>query len=414
MGVCVRSLFCALAATYLISAQGSAVSADTGAAVSLPQAVAAALQSSPNVAVIDRDLAARIADALAVEARLNPEVESFIRYGFERERAGFEVELGVPFRWSDFGARAVYGAAFRAAGDIEQKAALFALSAETASLYVSVWAAQERARLAQKAAAEAQAIEAEVRRLERDPRRTVSELRLFGGEAERQRLRFDSLETERQTLAAQLALTTSLPIETLELTAPFAAAVPALAATVALARESDWTRRTAEASLRLAERRLEVARRDSGPTITPRLRYERTVEGEDEVAVGVALPFPLFDRNQAEITRALADQRAAAIQIRFIDERGLETSVRAAHQRATRYEAAARAYRETVIPAFENNLALVRRQFERGQASLLEIWQLQQSLIDVRREALEAQISAFEARVELQRAVGVVFEESTP
>lgn len=388
--------------------------AQTQPSLTLPQVVAASLRSSPNVAVIDRELAARIADALAAEARLNPEVETFIRYGFERERIGFEVELGVPFRGSDFGARAVYGTALRAAGDVEQKAALFAVAAEAASLYVSLWAAQERAVLAQQAAMQAQSIEAEVRRLERDPRRPASELRLFSGEAERQRLVFDTLETERLDVAATLALASDLPIETALIAAPFDTPLQPIETLLAKARETDWNRRVAEASLRLADRRLAVARRDSGPTVTPRIRYERTIDGDNEIGVGVALPFPLFDRNQAEIARALADQNAAARQIRFIDERGLDSTIRAAHQRAARYEASARAFDQTVLPAFERNLALVRAQFERGQASLLEIWQLQQSLFEVRREALEARIAAFEARVDLQRAVGIFFEEETP
>lgn len=400
-----------LAATCMVCAPAAA--ADPPPRLTLPQIMAAAVQSSPNVAVIDRELAARVADALAAESRLNPEVETFIRYGIERERVGFEVELGMPFRGSDFGARAVYATALRAAGDIEQKAALFAVAGETASLYVELWAAQERASLARQAAAQAQSIEAEIARLERDPRRPASELRLFAGEAERQDLIFDTRETERQSVAAQLNLATGLPVDQATAAVPFSAALPPLETLLMQARETDWTRRVAEASLRLADRRLDVARRDRGPTITPRLRYERTIDGADEIGVGVALPFPWFDRNQAEITRAQAEQRAAAMQIRFIDERGQDAAVRAAHRRAARHDATARAYAQTVVPAFERNLATVRQRFERGQSSLLEVWQVQQSLLEVKREALEAQIASFEARVELQRAVGAFLEEQT-
>lgn len=406
-----RSFFLLLIA-WLTQAQPSL--GQTLPQLTLPQIVAASVRSTPNLAVIDRELAGRIADALAAEARLNPEIETFVRYGLERERVGFEVELGIPFRGSDFGARAVYGTALRAAGDMERRAALFAVAAEAATLYVSLWAAQERATLAQQAAAQAQSIEAALRRLERDPRRPVSTLRLFSGEAERQRLLFETLETERQTIAATLELTSAFPVESATIAIPFDQPLPPLPALLAQARETQWNRRVAEASLRLADRRLEVARRDAGPTFTPRLRYERTIDGEDEIGVGIALPFPLFDRNQAEIARALADQGAAAMQLRFIDERGLNATIGAAHRRAARYEASAQAYEQTVMPAFESNLALVREQFERGQASLLEVWQLQQSLLAVRREALEAKIAGFAARVELQRAVGTFFEEETP
>ena len=103
----------ALAATQPSSAQTP---------MALSEVLAEALRNSSDVARIDRDLALRLADAIEVETRANPEVDVLAKYSEKGDGTGLEVDVSQPLRFSDFTLRPLYAAALRQTATVEQEA----------------------------------------------------------------------------------------------------------------------------------------------------------------------------------------------------------------------------------------------------------------------------------------------------
>lgn len=52
---------------------------------------------------------------------------------------------------------------------------------------------------------------------------------------------------------------------------------------------------------------IDLAKANAYPDITPSIGYTRTHDGKDLFGISISIPLPIFDRNQGEIARALAD-----------------------------------------------------------------------------------------------------------
>jgi cobalt-zinc-cadmium efflux system outer membrane protein len=125
------------------------------------------------------------------------------------------------------------------------------------------------------------------------------------------------------------------------------------------------------------------------------------------VGGGVTVTLPVRNRNQGNVAAALAETQAASRREEF-SVLGVRQEVEAAF---VQYEAATRA-RETYVHGVRDlareNLEVIRKAYQLGRTSLLEVIAEQRRYIDIEMGYTDALQHAYNAVVELERAVGTV------
>jgi cobalt-zinc-cadmium efflux system outer membrane protein len=421
MDLQLRSITRLLALGALLTAAPRALAAELpSGTITLRDALEAALRTNPGLAAAALDV--RAGDARSAQARVlpNPTLDagaenlgaSAADEGSEPAQATLRlaqlIELG--------GKRDKRGrlAALERDGrqwDFEVRRA--AILAETAELFVTVLALQERRALAADlagVAAEFQhAVDAQVRAGAASPV-DASRARVALGEA-----RLALAERERQLAAARVALAGAwgAPEPTFQRVAGNLAdiAPPQPAAAVEVGGNPDVARWSTEVAAREAALSLEQARRVPDVTVGAGPRYFID-SGQFAAVVEVGVPLPLFDRNQGAIAAAAAEvaaagerQRAALLAARAAVGRARE-SVAAAYARAT-------TLRDELIPAAESTSTSAREAYRSGALRYLEVIDAQRTWFELRDQYFAALTAYHLARIDLERLTGAELGAAT-
>lgn len=157
-----------------------------------------------------------------------------------------------------------------------------------------------------------------------------------------------------------------------------------------------------------ARSRLELERAARYPDVTLGIFTGR--EGPPDlrtniVGLSVALPLPVFRRNEAGVGRAVTELSQAQIE-RQAAERDIAAGVRAQWQRVTQLQTRANRLREAVLPALEENRRLSQTALREGEIGIAEVLLVNRQVAEARREALDAESELRRARIELERAAG--------
>lgn len=178
--------------------------------------------------------------------------------------------------------------------------------------------------------------------------------------------------------------------------------------------QTNPTLKKAHAATRVAEADLAVARRNAWPSPTVGVSFARegatSTPGNNNPASTIwmgtlQVPIPSFARNQGTVARSRAQVRVAEARhkttlVQFNSMVGIAaTRVDAAAHRSTALETG-------VVSAFERSLTALRRAYEVGELSFLEVAQALQRLWAAREQALDARADYHEAFADLERLVG--------
>ena len=155
---------------------------------------------------------------------------------------------------------------------------------------------------------------------------------------------------------------------------------------------------------------LALARRQRAPDAALSLGYSEEGRGQSAIqppttTLGVTLGLPVFDQQQGEIARAKADLAAqelqrVKLQAQIVsDVDGGWVGFTAARRRAERMES-------RLLERAERARDLVKIQYEKGAAALLELLDAQRTLIAVRQEYLGNLDDYWTAVFQLEAAVG--------
>jgi cobalt-zinc-cadmium efflux system outer membrane protein len=123
------------------------------------------------------------------------------------------------------------------------------------------------------------------------------------------------------------------------------------------------------------------------------------------VGGGVTIMLPLRNRNQGNIAAAMAETTAAQRRLAFV----LLTVRQEVTAAFVRYEAAQRAleiYTQGVREVARQNLEVVRKTYELGRTSLLDLIAEQRRYIDIETGYTDVLKQVYEAAVDIERAVG--------
>lgn len=163
-----------------------------------------------------------------------------------------------------------------------------------------------------------------------------------------------------------------------------------------------------------ARSRLELERASRYPDVTlgvfsgrdgpPTLR-------ESIVGVTIAVPIPLFRRNEAGVGRAMTELTQIQIERRAA-ERDAAAGVRAQWQRVAQLEDRAKRLREAVLKVLEDNQRLSQVALREGEIGIAELLLVNRQVAETRRELLDAERELRLARVALEKAAGWPQNES--
>ncbi|WP_354683088.1 TolC family protein [Cupriavidus necator] len=149
-----------------------------------------------------------------------------------------------------------------------------------------------------------------------------------------------------------------------------------------------------------------VARSRQYPDVTVSLGAKRDNEANRNMAVlGVAIPLPLFDRNQGNLYAALrradkAQDAHAATRIRLANE------LQQASTQLSVSRAAAQTLQSSVLPAAEQAYAAATRGFEAGKFNFLDVLDAQRTLFQVRIRYLDVLARTYDAAASIDRILG--------
>ncbi len=171
-----------------------------------------------------------------------------------------------------------------------------------------------------------------------------------------------------------------------------------------LARANRPDIRAADAAREKAQADINLARANAWWDITPQLEYRK--DGKfDSYGLGVSLPLRIFDRNQGEITRALADARRADAAYQATLVQGLSEVDTALGATVTERQKLV-ALRDSYVPKAEKARATVEFAYRRGGASLLDFLDAQRSYRETSLEYVRSLGNYWTALYQLELAVG--------
>jgi cobalt-zinc-cadmium efflux system outer membrane protein len=388
---------------------------DPGGSLSLEETVRRSLRYNPEIARLDAALADKLASAIQTEVKLNPTFKVTGGRTSEREGVGsaFEFEIEQPFRASDFGLRKTYGAALRVAANLEQQADVLRVLNATAITFYRAWSLQERASLLVGARTEADNVLHTIQEQLASGQSDIAQRSIFEAEVARFSAELLAVRGEQAGAQAELERAIGMPITNRRLVRPSTPALPGTRALVDFADSRSGLRQIALARRASAAKSLSVARADAVfPEFAPGL-VANYGSRNDESGIGLTLAgrIPVWDRNQGEILRARGALDAADRELDSFDRVSLDRSVSARRQQLINLQARAAAYRDRVIPAYRAAYDATLAQFRAGQATTLQLFEVQRSLVEAQEKSFEYAVEALSARTHLEQLIGGRIEE---
>lgn len=145
-----------------------------------------------------------------------------------------------------------------------------------------------------------------------------------------------------------------------------------------------------------------AAKRGAIPDVTVGIGPKQVESGgvkDNGFALSLAMPLPVFDRQQPGQQRAAAEAQQARAEYRLAKSRA-EGELRGLHRRAEVLRAAAIDYRSRALSATPVLLRIAETAYQGGESSLLELLDAYRGALEAENTALELEARAREARIE--------------
>ena len=390
---------------------------ETPAALTLPAAVAKALESHPRLAVFSEEIQIRQQELRQAGLWANPELaiemEDFAGSGefsgTQRAETTLMLSQQVELGGKRSGRKAL-GRTDVALAESDYAAARAEVAAEATRRFVAVAAAQQR-----------QALAAEQHGLALQLLAAVDDRIAAGKSAAIERVRMESLVAEtqlRQVQARQEEAAAWLALRALWADEARGAVAGAIEADLEqmpplpdeAAMEARLDQSPALLRQRLAGQRagrdLELARANRIPDLSLSLGAKQMEEtGNQALVAGVAFSLPLFDRQQGTIGAARSRQAQAAAQAREV-RMALRTELGALRQRLLAAQAEAEMLRQALLPAVQRSFEAITYGYKAGKFGFLEVLEAEQSLFKTRSRYIDSLETYHQALAELEKQLG--------
>ncbi len=379
--------------------------------LSLETFVQQALQKSPEALRILKDTANVEGEAVDLETLDNPSVQIDLT-AFEKDASrSVEIEVEQPLRLSDFGTRDAYADALRKARWSEQKAEALALVHALTRDYASYWTLQEQEEMLSQNVAYAKQKQKLIKEAAQSGFVDAADARIFKAEALRLEEQLRTLRSQKTAAAANLLRNAGMAQRQFDAVRPKSMPIPDLSALSTIAGGEAGIKALLESRKDLANRRYALARKDAGfSEFTPRAVLERDFdENSTSLLLGVNVAIPVWNRGQADIAKAMAEQRLVQSQLNALNEYSFANFLAVTFENAKATQISASTYRNKIIPSWNDVQKLMDQKFENGQASILDLFQMRERITGVQQESLQSYIESIDARIALESLIGTTF-----
>jgi cobalt-zinc-cadmium efflux system outer membrane protein len=157
--------------------------------------------------------------------------------------------------------------------------------------------------------------------------------------------------------------------------------------------------------IRLAEKTLQLEKRRIFKHVGVGASYEGDVEGTDAFGPAIDIQVPLFDQNQARISRAEYGVRQAQKDLQALEGQVWE-EIASDLERIHLFQTRAENLREKILPLREKILAYAERWVTAMQLNRLFVLEAQRGFLESQREYLNAQLALQGALTDLELHLG--------
>lgn len=380
--------------------------------LSLHAALDLAYGANPDIAVARREVQAIEGVILQAQTRRNPEIAASVE-DTKQETRTTTVQLNQPIELGGKRAARITAAERNydaAAIDLAGKQA--EIRAAVVAAFYDVVTAQERFQLAQATSELAKrATDIAAKRVLAGKVSPVEETRARVAESG-VRVELAQASGDLQTARRRLAATWGSGMPRFDRAVDQFEALPSLPA-------SDTLRQGLNQAPGLLRARMEVDRHQAlarveqtrrVPDLTVSLGIKRDEQlGRSQAIVGVSFPLPFFDRNQGNVLEALrrtdkARDELLATEVRLTIELGQ------AYDRLNVSRQEAELLRLEILPGAQSAYDATTKGYELGKFNFLEVLDAQRTFFQARAQYLRALAETHRSAAEIDRIVGVPFE----
>lgn len=369
------------------------------------------LRNSPLLAEIDQAYAEELGAAFEAETLPNPELQlekTFTRMGLAGANdPQTQINLGQPFRISNFGSRKRLAKLMRDSGNSHQRASLLELVQKLTLQYETLASYQQIEHLFRRAAAE---VGQKVTLIKEGINKGLfsdGDHYLLEGEQYRLEAKAKNIAATVEAIQSELSYAAGYQCAIrakMSHKRPIDLSVRELMQRAKNSPISEVARLTILKDI--AEEQVRLAELDKYPQITPRLIYQHTNDGGDFFGAGFSIPLPVWNQNQGDQYRARAAKKVAEVKSIYLKTGGLESQITSLRNAIIRCQEQEKLYQEKVIPAFKNAFAAQESLYARGRGSVLQIWQSLIILNEARTEALKLSLEGAAHRLQLSILIG--------
>lgn len=376
----------------------------------LEKFISSALKKSPDISRILEKIDNAYADALEIENLNNPNLEVNVNpLNNEFDNRVLEIEIEQPVRFSKFNERKSYANAMRKLADTEQKAKILEIIHSVTRGYIAFWILQEKEKLLKKYIDYVVNKKKLLEQASHDGIVDITDVILLEAESLRllENLRF--ISTKKKLGASNLTRIAGVSKVSFVAVKPKAPEIPNFDYVIQLIDNEGSTRKILESRKLLAEKRYEVAKKDSKLfDFAPRFIFKQDFETNDlSLMLGVNISLPIWDRNNIELHRAIAERRSAINNLDALNARGFFNVISSLLEKIQQFKQSFDSYQEKIIPAWEEIQTITEKKFESGQVPIMDLFQMREKIDEVHKESLQRYISFIEAWLDLESLIGV-------
>ena len=397
----------------LVLPAGMAFGETPGNFLSLDAALNAGLKNHPSIISADSDLRVRLAETLAVTEIPNPRLEA--EFQALNDKPVVQLKLMQPIKRSYFGLRNNYAAIERTSARADVRAQVAGVLNDVFSRYVELWTVQELRSIREQNRLDFLSLRDDFQRRVDAGQGSTVDLALLNAEIANQKA--EAVALEGQALARSAALSYRIGRKSsglISVERPSGLALPENS--IAL---EDFAIRRTPLRLALLKReeaalaRLAIVRADRfGSMEAGLIAGHDTGRGDILLGIGFNMDLPFWNKNEAAIAGAEASVDAARNDLRLQEPDRVAAVVKLRHRSAQAAERSAASFNREVVPLFETALTQTKDAINKGQTGAVAIQPVITRLTETRLRAFELTVAAFEARAELEAAMGGRLEEA--
>jgi cobalt-zinc-cadmium efflux system outer membrane protein len=383
------------------------------APLTLATAIERAFRSNPGLQAAGRDLDIAAAQRLQAGSAPNPEL-SYLAEGLKKDARTTTVQVNQAIELGGKrGARLALAERERELASADLASYRSALRADVVTAFFDVLTAQERLLLAQATQELSQKVTgAAARRVTAGKISPVEETRARVAEA--------STKIELGQAANDLALAKRRLAATWGSSEPFAGAVEPPATPPGVNKTTGELLAQLPAAPLIARARREIERQKAMadversrqfPDLTVSLGSKRDDQfGQRQTVVGLALPFPLFDRNQGNLLGALRRTDKARDELQAVESK-LSVDLAQASLRLNAAATELAILRDEILPGALSAYEAGTKGFEAGKFSFLDVLDAQRTLFQAKTQYVRALGESHRAAADIERIIGHVEQQ---